>query len=174
MTVLKSILTRYVYKKPLYAENKDVQLANDVATTSKTKTLTPMLRRNSVPPRDKSHTEKRRNANSQKPKCVLCGSKKYIQAKYRLCEPEAVQFFLDATKFFQDEVYSKKADLTLVNLITAVDILYHKKCYANYSWKYERAKSGNENAKNYVETNLTNKKKQLFHLTLEELDSQKN
>ena len=76
----------------------------------------------------------------------------------------AVQFFLDDTKFFQDEVYSRIVDLTSVNLITAAALFYHEKCYGKYSWKYERARSGNDNVKNNVETKLTNRKEQLFHL----------
>ena len=84
--------------------------------------------------------------------------------KYRLCEPDAAQFFLDDTKFSQDEVYSRTVDLTSVNLITAAALFYHEKCYGKYSWKYERARSGNDNVKNNVETKLTNRKEQLFHL----------
>ena len=42
----------------------------------------------------------------------------YIKT-YRLCELNAIEIFLDATKFFQDKVYSRTADLLLVNIIKA-------------------------------------------------------
>lgn len=44
-----------------------------------------------------------------------------------------------ANKFFQNKVYSRTADSTSINLITDSGRIYHKKIYAKYSWKYERA-----------------------------------
>lgn len=75
-----------------------------------------------------------------------------IYIKYRLFEPDTAQFFLDATKFLQDEVDSRTADLTSVNLIRAADLFYHKKCTGKYPWKCEHAKNGNDDFKNTDET----------------------
>ena len=171
-----------VYTKSLHAENEDAESENDVTTLSNTKNSTPMLQKNYVPPRDQPLTENRHNANSKERNCVLCGSnrlwdtslQKYIYLKYRLCKPDALQFFLVANKFFQDKVYSRKAYLTSINLITITDLIYHKKFYTKYSWKYERAQNGNDNVKNNVKTKLANRKEQTFHLALKELRSRIN
>ena len=53
-----------IYTKPLHAENEDVESENNVTTMSITKMSTPMLQKNSVPPRDQPLTENRHNANS--------------------------------------------------------------------------------------------------------------
>ena len=93
--------------------------------------------------------------------CILwinqIGTNKYICTKYRLCKRDPAQFFLDATIFFQDEVHSRAEDLISAYVITAADLFYHKKCYAKYSCKYERAKNGNCNVKGNVETKITQK-----------------
>lgn len=108
--------------------------------------------------------------------CILwinqIGTNKYICTKYRLCKRDPAQFFLDATIFFQDEVHSRAEDLISVYVITAADLFYHKKRYAKYSCKYERAKNGNCNVKGNVETKTANKKEQLFCVALEELETQ--
>lgn len=58
--------------------------------------------------------------------------------------------------------------LIQVNLITAANLFYHKKFYTKHSSKYQRAKNGNDNGKNTIETKKTNKKEQVFQLLLEE------
>ena len=60
----------------------------------------------------------------------------------------------------------------MVNLITAADLFYRKKCYTKYFCKCERAKNDNGNVNNNIETKFKNRKKQLFHLALKELETQ--
>ena len=53
-----------------------------------------------------------------------------LHAKYRPCELNAIQNFVDAIKFFQDDAWSRTADLTPVNIIKA-DLFYHKNLMPN-------------------------------------------
>ena len=45
--------------------------------------------------------------------------------------------FLTASRFLQDAVFSRTADLNSVKEVTAADVFYHNKCHKEYCSKYE-------------------------------------
>ena len=70
--------------------------------------------------------------------CVVCGHAKHqgLYAKYRICELNRAQKFLEATTFLQDQVYTR--DLQDVETVFGADLYCHKLCIRNYTKLYER------------------------------------
>ena len=171
--------TRKVYTKPFHKENENEESTNNVATTTDTKKSTPMLRQSSVPPRDKLLTEIDR-IQTHKSKSVysvdqIGYGKPYQRSAYTQNTDSVNQmqysFSLmppnfSRTRFtVEQQIYHWLISLRLLICFTT------KKCYTKYSCKYEREKNGNGNVSNNFETKLTNRKKQLFHLELKELET---
>lgn len=73
--------------------------------------------------------------------CVVCGQIKYKGdfEKFRICEGDRAWKFLQATVYFQDEVYTRTCDLQDVQSVFGADLFCHKKCIRSYLVKYERA-----------------------------------
>ena len=74
---------------------------------------------------------------------------KRIFDKYRISTFERAQMFLDATRFFRDEVYERVTDLEEPGDVLAADIYYHSDCLRKYLLVFERdtKKKKNNNLK---------------------------
>ena len=75
-------------------------------------------------------------------KCVICGFYKY-QGEYgkcRISEINRASKFLEASVYFQDEVFTRTCDLQDTNSVFGADLYCHKSCISNYLLKYDRAK----------------------------------
>ena len=198
VVVKKRILTLEENKKPLlyhntyecykkYTKNPSIQRLEEGgneeptedALSSNVQSSTQMLRRSSVQPREKPLEKKREEVNSKTLKCTICGSvrvwdkrsKKHVREKYRISEPDVAQSFIDATRHFKDEVYSRTADLTSQKLVTAADLFYHRHCLRTYTGRYERERSSKSEV---AKPKPVNRKEELFHLALKELDQRIN
>ena len=168
----------YTHKKYVHTSAIEQPTQDAPTLTQDIDKSTQMLRRSSVTPRDKPLEEKRENANPKKRKCVYCGSdrvwvkktKKYVYEKYRISETDVAQHFLDATRCLQDEVYSRTADLTSVELLTAADLFYHRQCRNVYATKYKCESS----SKCEIKPKPPCEKEELFNLALKKLDKRIN
>ena len=82
--------------------------------------------------------------------CIICNRLKCKGTTdiFRICENERVQSFLDATKYYLDEVYTRTSTLNTIQDVFASDVYCHKLCINNYLLKYKRSKSADENPKN--------------------------
>ena len=98
-------------------------------------------------------------------------SKKHVRQKYRISEPDVAQSFIDATRHFKDEVYSRTADLTSQKLVTAADLFYHRHCLRTYTGRYERERSSKSEV---AKPKPVNRKEELFYLALTDLDQRIN
>ena len=149
------------------------QASNDNSTT-----LTPMVRRSSVVPREKPVGQEKKKVNPKERNCTVCGSdrvwekksKKQIREKFRISEEAVAQSFLDATRFFKDAVFSRTADITSPKRLTAADLYCHRKCLREYFKKNKEEST----SKTEDTPEPPNRKKELFHLALKELDKQIN
>ncbi|KAG8173412.1 hypothetical protein JTE90_021678 [Oedothorax gibbosus] len=74
-------------------------------------------------------------------RCIVCGLKSNhgIREKFRISESERAKHFLSATIYFQDDVYTRVADLESDTQVFGEDIMYHKSCLEAYFRKYEYA-----------------------------------
>lgn len=72
--------------------------------------------------------------------CIICNQikTKGICEKFRLCELPRAKKFLEATVFFQDEVYTRTCDIQDVSSIFGADLYCHKVCIRNYLTKFDR------------------------------------
>ena len=61
--------------------------------------------------------------------------------KYRICEDKRADTFLQATVFFQDEVYHRTCDRQDIAAVFGADIHCHKECIKLYLLKYETSKN---------------------------------
>lgn len=84
-------------------------------------------------------------------RCTVCGSGalrvkgKRSFEKYRISTFERTQMFLDATRFFKDEVYERVLYLEEPGDVLAADIYYHRDCLRRYLLVFEREKKTPEN-----------------------------
>jgi hypothetical protein len=72
--------------------------------------------------------------------CVVCGQIKYKGdcEKFRMSECERAEKFLQATVYFQDEVYTRTCDLQDIQSVFGADLFCHKNCIKLYLLRYER------------------------------------
>lgn len=79
--------------------------------------------------------------NHQKPEdrnCVICGLARTRskgldeRTQYILCESQTANMFLAAASFFQDEVFSRPADLNSEINVFAADLYAHPNCMRAY------------------------------------------
>ena len=61
---------------------------------------------------------------------------KKIHKLCRICEKTSAQKLLNASKLFQDHVYTNIAAMQEINDVFAADIQYHVHCYREYFNKY--------------------------------------
>ena len=73
--------------------------------------------------------------------CVVCACKKHnnVYEKFRICEMERARKFLHATRYFQDDVYTRTSDLHDPYSVFGADIYCHKTCISGYLMKYDAA-----------------------------------
>ena len=92
---------------------------------------------------------------------------KYEYNKYRFSCEERIETFLNATRFFKDEVFCRTSDLNSCEDITAADLFYHDTCFKRYSAKYSSCIKicGDRNQNSSADT-----KKELFLLALKDID----
>ena len=133
-----------------------------------------MFRRSSTTPRGKPLSKSREQTNSKDLKCVFCmsvrvwlkKSRKHEYNKYRFCCEERIKTFLNASRFFKDEVFCRTSGLNSCEDITASDLFYHDTCFKRYAAKYSSCiNSGdqNQNCSAYAT------KKELFRLALKDI-----
>ena len=74
--------------------------------------------------------------------CIICNqSKRKSETKlFRICEPGRAQEFLDATRFFLDEVFERTSTLNDISSVFASDIMYHNNCMKPYINKFKTSK----------------------------------
>lgn len=94
------------------------------------------------PPNPTRKSTRQNNITLTNHSCVVClkFKSKNVSRTYRISEEDSAVKFLDATRYFQDEVFSKTAHLTDILSVYAADIYYHKLCLRKYFRKYDRAK----------------------------------
>ena len=82
--------------------------------------------------------------------CIICNKQKSkgVTETFRICEYERAQSFIDATKYYLDEVYTRTSTLNTAEDVFANDLHCHKLCINNYLLKYKRQKSADENPNN--------------------------
>ena len=83
--------------------------------------------RSSLSPRDAPS----RVLHIQKQKFIICCKTQVggIGGKHRICESPRVKQFLEATIHFQDELYTRVADLEAENHVFGADLYHHKTCF---------------------------------------------
>ena len=64
-----------------------------------------------------------------------------------MCESPRAQKFLNAALHFQDEAYTRVADLEDERSVFEADLFYHKLCLESYLQKYMRATAAPEGPK---------------------------
>lgn len=79
--------------------------------------------------------------------CIICGYMKHNneKAKYRICEKDRAQLFLDASRYFKDEVFLRTAHLVNVEGVFTADLRCHEACIKNYIRNYTKALSKDSN-----------------------------
>ncbi len=92
--------------------------------------------RSSLSPRDPPSQHKSKYTT----KCVICNQfKKWgTYDKYRISEDGKADTFLDATIYFQDEVFVRTSDLQDKAAVFGSDLYCHHKCSNHYYHDYER------------------------------------
>ena len=70
--------------------------------------------------------------------CIICNqSKRKSETKlFRICEPGRAQEFLDATRFFLDEVFERTSTMNDISSVFASNIMYHNNCMKPYINKF--------------------------------------
>ena len=88
---------------------------------------------------------------------------------YRICEVERAIEFLQATKFFKDDIYTKCALCQSPGDVFAADVYYHANCYSSYILQFKRdvEKLLEDDFCNNVKDRETNK---LINEALDKLD----
>ena len=81
-------------------------------------------------------------------KCTICGQaqNRGIRQKFRICESESAENFLEATLFLQDEVYIRTCNLQDASKVFGADLHHHRTCLPSYINKYYRAKTKKESS----------------------------
>lgn len=97
-------------------------------------------------------------------KCIICDNKSYKREydKYRISESDRASYFLAATNFFQDDVFTRTCDLQDTHSVFGADLFYHKGCIKKYLYKFE---SRDKNMQPPV-----SKKQQVWSQLVKELD----
>lgn len=121
---------------------------------------------------DTENLERRRSTRQQQEgdSCIICGNKKYKGdlRLLRICEKERAEKFLLATRYFQDEVFSRTSTYDDVMSVFAADVLYHSACMSNYLMRYSRS---TENCESFINNTTI---KSGFHKLLDKLDFSQN
>ena len=143
-------------------KDKDIVCENVLTNGAETSITSPSPSQRST----RSHSTQRAPPSSKieptyNMKCVICGntSHKKVYQKTRISEPTRAQSLLNASKFIQDECYTRIADLQTTSTLIAADIYVHKICIRKYLKKYEHRLSENEQ---YGKLPKVNFKKVLF------------
>ena len=125
------------------SEESQFKLIKKAKTTKKTV---------EAPPQKRQKRSILRNSTIIKNKslCIICNRSKCKGTTdvFHICENERAQSFLDVTKHYLDEVYTKKSTLNTTQDVFASDVYCHKFCVNNYLLKYKCNKSADENPKN--------------------------
>ena len=87
--------------------------------------------------------------------------------KSRISEDDRAKHFFAAAKFFQDDVFTKIADLETSSILIQADLYAHKHCMRCYERKYERAL---KNINKTDELPKINTKKILFDRAVSSID----
>lgn len=100
-------------------------------------------------PKPTCRSTRQKNITSNNHLCVVCSKTKAknVSQTFRICEEDCTVQFLEVTRYFQDEVFSKTSHLTDVLSVYAADVYYHNLCLRKYFRKYERERRMNTNAK---------------------------
>ena len=118
------------------------------------------------------HLERRHSIRQQREGewCIICGNKKYKGdlRLLRICEKVRAEKFLLATRYFQDEVFSRTSTFDDVMSVFAADVLYHSACMSNYLMRYSRS---TENCESFINDTTI---KSGFHKLLDKLDFSQN
>ena len=79
--------------------------------------------------------------HTQKQKCIICEKTQHgnTRDKCRISETPRANAFLAAAMYFQDDIYTRVADLENDKSVFGADLHYHRACLQNYINKYERA-----------------------------------
>ena len=123
-------------------EESQFKLIKKAKTTKKTVEAPPQKRQKRCIPRNSTIIK-------NKSLCIICNRSKCKGTTdvFRICENERAQSFLDVTKHYLDEVYTKKSTLNTTQDVFASDVYCHKFCVNNYLLKYTCNKSADENPK---------------------------
>ena len=126
----KTLLSR-IQRKRKAEEESNTDNSDHLSTPSTSVHLRRSLRGESrPPPNPKSAT----SFLLYKQKCMICDKlshKKDFQ-KFRISESSRATSFLNATVFFQDEVFTRTCDLQDEHAVFGADLFYHKLCIQNY------------------------------------------
>ena len=79
-----------------------------------------------------------------------------ITTKIEYLKNERAKIFLDATVYFQDDVYTCTCDLQSESAVFGADIYCHKKCIQAYFKKYVHVKSKSSSEKPSVKLKAFN------------------
>ena len=81
-------------------------------------------------------------------KCIICSKTEHagVREKFRMIECPRAQRFLQAVLYFQDDVYTKVADLEDETSVFGADLYYPKTCLESYFQRYSRAKTSSSKA----------------------------
>ena len=90
-----------------------------------------------------SRTEPSTAKDIIKIKSIICSKTQHagVREKFRMSECPRAQRFLQAVLYFQDDVYTKVADLEDEASVFGADLYYHKTCLESYFKRYSRAKT---------------------------------
>ena len=114
------------------------------------------------------HLERRHSIRQQREGewCIICGNKKYKGdlRLLRICEKVRVEKLLLATRYFQDEVFSRTSIFDDVMSVFAADVLYHSAYMSNYLMRYSRSI---ENCESFINDTTI---KSGFHKLFNKLD----
>lgn len=79
--------------------------------------------------------------------CIICNyQSKYENeiVKYRICEKNRAETFLKISRHFQDDVFTRTANLKSFSDVFAADIYYHPNCMRMYERKFDKFCKGEE------------------------------
>ena len=62
--------------------------------------------------------------------CVVCGKLQHngTREKFRICESARANRFIEAAIYFQDEIFTRRADLEEDSRVFGADLYYYKCC----------------------------------------------
>jgi hypothetical protein len=100
--------------------------------------------------------------------CVICGFITHDDdySKCRISESDRAQKFLEATVYFQDDIYTRTCDLQDINAVFGADIYCHKKCIRLYLRKHEIA-----TMQSTADKDSTSTKTKVFNDVADDIDS---